>query len=241
MAKFINLRRWYAALVVTTLVALAAVLIAIAAGASPRHLWPVAGFLALAAGSDGYRRMARRALKRRTFHQRQSPVPRGVRLTTPFWIRLEGSSMIMGLAAVISAMVAALGFPQVAFGILLVLGVLACVPVVSVFGVSALTFEEAGLRVHHHAAHCLIPWESIRVVDPLGPEGFQVLRLVIADLDGIRDSVSPDTPRNRRLAQSMLGTSGNEILLMPWTGGLDWQVLDRAIRGGIAGAPDRIN
>ena len=145
----------------------------------------------------------------------------------------------MSLAAAISAVVASIGFPQVAFGIFIVLGILGGAASFSDFGVSDLTFEEAGLRVHLRSAHCLIPWTSIRVVDPVGPDGYRMLRLGIADLDRLRELVSSTTARKH--AESIFGSSGDELLLMPWTAGLDGHALERAIRDGIASVPDRLN
>jgi hypothetical protein len=148
--------------------------------------------------------------------------------------------VVLDLAAVVGAIVAAIGFPQVALGIALALGGFVTFGF-TMFRGPDLTIEPAGLRFHYGAAHFLVPWPAIRVVESFGPDHHQMVRLGIADLDGVRDSVSPDTPRNRKRVRDAFGLSQDEILLMPWTAGIDGQTLERAIREGQAGTADRLN
>jgi hypothetical protein len=68
-----------------------------------------------------------------------------------------------------------------------------------------------------------------------------MITLGIADLDRIRDSVLPDSPRSRKRVRDAFSISRDEILLMPWTAGLDGQTLERVIRDRQAGATDRLN
>lgn len=232
-------RRWYRRLVIAIFVALAAVLIAIAAGVGRHRLWPVAGFLMLAAGGAAYNHVARRARKRRMHRLRQSPLPIGIRQRKPFWIRLDESTVVLDVAGLIGAIVAAVGFPQAALGVVIVLATL--MGAGQAMFTMDLTIENGGLRFHFGAAHILVPWPSIRTVRSLGEDNFQLIRLGVADLDRLRDTVSPDTPRNRKRMRNAFSISGDEILLMPWTAGLDGQTLERAIREGQAGTADRLN
>ena len=237
--------RFYGVYVAASFLALAAVLVAMGLGVSPVRLGPVAAFLMVWAGSAGYVALATRARRRRAFRLRSLPVPRGVRLRKPFWIRLDGPLTFLGLIAALGAIVAGLGFPGVGVGVLLALGLIVG------FGFlipgeprGGLTFEDDGMRLHIGAVHCLVPWSSISDIEAIGPEGFVMLRMAIADPQGVVDSVSPDTPRNRerfrRLVQG-IGSSHGVMLLHPWTAGLDGQTLERAIREGIAGRPDPAN
>jgi hypothetical protein len=234
---------WYALFVAPSLVGLGAVLAAIVAGRSSHRLWPIAGFLMVWAGSAGYVTVARRLLRLRGFRVRHAPVPRGVWLKKPFWIRLDETLTLVAMVAMVATIVAVLGFPQVALGILLV-GLLGGFGAVSFGATSGLTFEEAGLRVHLGQAHCLVPWTSIRAIEPIGSDNFQMIQLGIDGIDRVLDSVSPPTPRNRKRAEGVFGGAAaarGEILLEPWTAGLDGQTLARAIREGMAGRPDPAN
>jgi hypothetical protein len=235
--------RWYALFVAPTL-ALAAVLLAIWAGGSPRRLWPVAGFLMAWAGSAAYRAVANRALRRRMSRQQRAPVPRDVQLTKPLWIRLDELLTLVGVASIAGTVAAALGFSGVGVGILLVAVAAIVFGRVTAFGTSGFTFESAGLRVHLGAASCLVPWGSIREVETMGPDQFVALRMVIDDVDEVCEGVAPSSPRNRKRAQMLLSgrTSRGEVLFMPWTGGIEGQTLARAIREGMGGGrPDRTN
>jgi hypothetical protein len=223
-----------------TLVALAAVFVALAAGVSRRRLWPVAGFLALAVGTLGYNWVSRRARKRLSHRLRHSPLPAGVRLRKPLWLRVDEAAAVLDLVAIIGAIVAAIGFPQAGIGILLVLGGFLAAGY-TMFRGPDLTIEKAGLRFHFGAAHFLVPWPSIRVVEMIGPDHNQIVRLGIADLERIRNSVSPDTPRSRKRMRNIGGISRDEIMLMPWTAGVDGQTLERVIREGQAGTADLPN
>lgn len=163
----------------------------------------------------------------------------------PVWIRLDGPLTFLGLIGALGAIVAAIGFPGVGVGILLSLGLLVG------FGFlipdeprGGLTFEDDGMRLHIGEAHCLVPWSSISNIETIGPEGFVMLRMAIADPQGVVNSVSPDTPKNRERFRSLvqgIGASQGDMLLHPWTAGLDGQTLERAIREGIAGRPDPAN
>jgi hypothetical protein len=118
-------RIWYERVVAAVLISLAAVIVAITVGVSPRRLWPVAGYLAVAAGANGYNSVTRRARTRLSHRQRQAPAPVGVRLRKPMWLRLESTMIGLGFVGLVGAIISAIGFPQVSLGILLVLGGLA--------------------------------------------------------------------------------------------------------------------
>jgi hypothetical protein len=234
---------WYALFVAPSFLCLGVVLAAIVASRSPHRLWPIAGFLMVWAGSAGYVTVARRVLRLRAFRVRHAPVPRGVRLKKPLWIRLDETLTVVTIVATVATIVAAIGFPQVAFGILLV-ALLGAFGAASFAATSGLTFEEAGLRIHLGRAHCLVPWTSIRAIEPIGPDNFQMIQLGIDGIDRVLDSISPPTPRNRKRAEGVFGGAAaarGEILLETWTAGLDGQTLARAIREGMDGRPDPAN
>jgi len=237
-----RLRR-FAVFVGSPVLGLAAVLLAIARGAAAGRWWPVAGFLMLWALAGAYTWTAGIALGRRMTRLRRAPVPRGVPLATPFWIKLDRMLTMLGLAAVLGTVVAALGFPGIAVGVLLVLGgflVVAGMGVASLMsGVRALTFEDGGVRFHARAWVCFVPWAAIGEIQRIGPDHFEIVRVAIADLDGAGVAVSPDTPRSREAARSTF-SQGN-IVLDPWTAGLDGRTLARAIAEGKAGVSGEVN
>jgi hypothetical protein len=242
VSRELRSRRWYVAIVSLTVAAMAGTLAAIVVGGNGARLWPIATFLMLAVASVGYNHVAARARRRVAYRLRHGTIPRGVRLTKPFWMRIDDVVTVISVAAVIAAMVA-VGFPQVAVGLLAVVGIGFVVTEFAAFGVKAVMFDSEGVRLYVGAAHCLVPWRSIRTVDTLGPDHFQLVSLGVDDLDGVRASVSPDTARSRKRVQSSLGPLGarSDVMLSPWTAGLDSQTLLRAIRDGIAGAPEKLN
>jgi hypothetical protein len=234
--------RWYAVFVVPAFAGLAGVLIAIALGYAPGRLWPVAGFLALWALAAGYVSVARRAFQRRAHRLRDAPVPRGIRLTTPAWIILDRVMTILGVLAIPGTIVAALGFPGIGVGVLLVV---ALVAVVTGFGssgvmdIGALTFEATGLRFHIGRASCLVPWNAIGTPEPIGPDHSAMIRLQIGAPDQLPGPVSPDTEKDRARMKSSLGHG--YVLLEAWIAGLDPKTLARTITECAAGIGEQVN
>jgi hypothetical protein len=229
----------------SSLLALVGVLAAIGAGFSPHRLWPIADFLLVWAGSATYIALANKASRRRAFRLRNVPVPRGVRLRKPIWIRLETFLTLICLGAIVGTIAAAIGLPGVGLGIALVPAAIGAFTVFTgLFGPSDLTFESSGLRLHIGSGHCLVPWASVKEIEGGGTGTFALIRVTITDPNQVVDSVSPDTPRNRRRVERLLfqrlGTTA-EILLGQWTAGLDGELLFRAIREGMAGRPPQMN
>jgi len=238
--------RWNLVFVAPAFLGLLAVLGAIQAGLSPHRLWPIAGFLTVWAGSAGYVMLAKKASRRRTFRLRRAPVPRDVRLQKPLWLALDTPLMVLTATGILGAVSAAVGFPEVGLGIALaVVGMFAFASASMSFLTSPdLMFENGGLRLCLRSTQCLVPWSSIKNVEAIGPLGFQVVRLKIAEPDRIVASVVPDSPRHRTRVQRLLGTAGaseSEVLLDRWTAGLDGESLVGAIRDGMARRPAQVN
>lgn len=234
-------RVWRRLFVFLAVVPLAGVLVALAAGASPHRLRPVAGFLTLAAISGAATIVTERALRRRLSRLKQAPVPRNQYLAKPWWVGLRVADISVHYLALLGAIVAGVGFPGVGVGFLLVVGVVSGGAVVFDFGQPrGLTFETAGLRLHWRSLQILLPWNTIRGLETIGPEGFDSVDFQISDPERVVDWVTPDTPRNRSRAQKMFGTSA-PFFWFPWTAGLDGQTLARGIREGIAGQPEQVN
>jgi hypothetical protein len=238
-------RTLYRRFLIGEVVGLLATLILIADGIASDRLWPVAGFLALGIGSSAYMSLAKRALRRRAYALRSAPVPRGVRLTKPVWIRVDELLTFVALLAPLGAVLAAFGFPGVGVGIMLVpCGFSVFSDFFPFMNAGGLVFEETGLRLSVARAEYLVPWTSITRVEVSGPESFQMVELDFEALDRVVASVTPDTPRNRKRARELLdrpGEAGGHLLLGPWSGGLDGQTLERAIRDAMAGRPDQAN
>jgi hypothetical protein len=229
----------------TCAVALAAVLVAIGFGLAPRRLWPVAGFLALAIGSFGYSWLASRAQQRRAARLRGAPVPRGVLLKKPLWMRADESLLIVGLIALPATLFAAVGLPSVGVGMLLVAVAAGGLATFFPFMVGGdLALEESGLRLTIGRSQCLVPWGAITGVEAIGPDHFQMVQLDFEGLDEVVASVAPGTAKNRKRAHDALrgaGTAGGQVTLFPWSGGVDGRTLERAIREGMAGRREEAN
>jgi hypothetical protein len=236
--------RWDVSLVVASSLALTIVLGFLGAGISPERLWPVAGFLAISTSSAAFMTLANRALRRRMLRLRASVVPRGVWLRKPIWIQLNNLCSVLAPAAMLGALVAGIGFPQVGVGILLMLGgMISLMPLAPDEPRRGLTFHDLGLRLHLRSGECHLPWSLITGLEVIGPDHCQMVRVSILEIDPVIESVSPNTPGNRRRARVAFGGSGDqaELLMFPWTAGLDGQTLERAIREAMTGRPDRMN
>jgi hypothetical protein len=233
--------KWYGLFVAPSFVGLACVLVAI--GRGQHGLWPVAGFLALWAVAAAYVTIAGRALRRRAQRLRSAPVPRGTCLSTPVWILVEKVMTIAGVVGMLGTVVAALGFPGIAVGVLIVIAGMLAISMLPGFGVMdirGLTFEETGLRFHIGASSCLVPWTSISEVEPIGPDHYQMVRLVLGrDWGSALETVSPDTPRTRARFQGTFDQA--YVLLDHWAAGLDGQTLARAIAEAKAGEAEQTN
>jgi hypothetical protein len=234
-------RRWQKRVVFMAFLALAAVLVALAAGLSPHRLRPVAGFLALGAAAGTAFLAGARAMRRRVFRLSRAPVQRNVRLVKPWWFAVGAADIAIHYVALFGAIVAGFGFPGVGVGVLLVVAAVTCFPFAFDLGQPrGLTFEGAGLRLHYPGMDLLLPWSAIHGIDTIGPPGFDSVQFQVSEPEGVVEWVSPDTPRNRSRAQKMFGPSAT-FFWFPWTAGLDGQTLARGIREGIAGHPEQMN
>jgi hypothetical protein len=101
---------------------LAAVVVAIALGASGRRLGHAGGFLVVGTGASVYSEVASRVLARRARRRSDIDVPRGVRLGRPLWLSFADLLIMLALAAPFAAVAAGVSFTGVGAGILLTAG-----------------------------------------------------------------------------------------------------------------------
>ena len=189
---------WPVLLFAPSLLGLVAITVALAAGASPRRVWPVAAFLFVWASCGVFELAVRRALRLRSFRLRNAPIPRGIPLRSPLWLRFRSGLLMTGVGGILGTMVALLGFPGVAVGVLLVaLGLLAMMGADAFRAPPTLTFDEAGLRIDAGAARCVVPWTSIVTIESMGPDHSQFIGLRVDDLDRVLSATAPDDPRSR--------------------------------------------
>jgi hypothetical protein len=232
---------WQKLILFIAFLALAAVLLALGTGLSPHRLRPVAGFLALAVAAGAAFMAGARATRRRAFRLQRAPLQRNVRLVKPWWLAFGAADIAIHYGALFGAIAAGFGFPGIGVGALLVLASMTCFPFAFDFGQPrGLTFEAAGLRLHHPGMELLVPWSAIHGIDTIGPRGFDSVQFQVSDPARVVDWVTPDTPRNRSRAQKMLGVPA-AFFWFPWTAGLDGQTLARGIREGIAGHTQQMN
>lgn len=195
-------------------IGLACAAVALLAGASWPRLRVLTAELGASAVAVAATMSIERAKRRRAWRQRQSELPRGVPLQAPLWVRLDMGAIAVIIGGLVAAVPAAFGLSAVSVGVFLTFAALAFgMPLLSGDETPrALSFEDEGLRVLYRKRSGLITWESIRQVRQVGPDSFSAVMLEIADR--------------------------NELMLMPWTGGLDGAVLAHAIeQGRRRGAP----
>jgi hypothetical protein len=111
------------------------------------------------------------------------------------------------------------------------------------YNAQALTFEDAGLRVHLRTATFLIPWGAVLGVARAGRND-GLVRLRFAGTQAVLGSVLPATDRARSGALVAIGGRGepiHEVTFDSWTAGLDTSALSRALTVASAREPSRAN
>ncbi len=152
--------------------------------------------------------------------------------------------MLLGAAAALGAVPAALAFPGVGVGISSTL--VAFIASWTFFEAKAyavgLTFEKPGLRVHLRGAQFLLPWSAIAGVNRYGPDLHQIITLRLFPGANVVGSLEPDTARARARLDLILGFGDDKRLwLPPWSAGLDGATLARALRAGLEARKERLN
>jgi hypothetical protein len=217
--------------------ALAAVLLAISAGASAGRLRPAADFLFVSSAVAIYVEAVVHLARRRARSQRGLEVPQGVLLRTPVWMQISETLSMVGIGATIGAVAAGAGFVSVGFGILLTFTAF-CVAMqlIPLGRREDLTFEPEGLRVHISGASFLVPWDAITKVERGGSEDHRLIYVGIRDIRPVLSSLNPDTPQTRFRARVALGGEdgpAGRLTFLPWAAGLDGPVLARALNAAV--------
>jgi hypothetical protein len=206
----------------------------------------VAAFLAVAVLADAFFCTGTIAQHRRAWRLRHADVAFGIRHDQPLWMQMVAPSVIIGFGAVSGAIAAVTGFPNVGVGILSIVSVLAFVGTILMFRMSprGLTFEAGGLRLHVGGESFVITWTAVVGIDRTGPDHMQIILLRLADTNLIVASNESNKDRIRFrtkfLVQERRGTRGN-LILMPWTGGLDGSTIARMVAAAMRGSADRGN
>jgi hypothetical protein len=217
---------------------LALVLGFIARGWHRAHWWPVAGFLLVAVAGGTYEVVTQRLMLRRAQRLRNA-VPWNVPLERPRWL-LQMATLIW-IGAGLGAVPAAVGLPGVGLGLALALAGIALFLGLSITRMQPrrLTFESAGLRLGGRRLDLLLPWQAITNVEAMGSSSVW-LHLVSGESIV---SVEPDTPKNRKAAESILlkGAGDTIVMLADWAGGLDARTLTLAIEAARAGRREQPN
>lgn len=225
----------------------AGILLALAMGVSPRRLRRAVEFQGVALAAAIYFAVALKMRARTAKKQRQLGALMGIRFTTPFWMVLMESSIPVEIGGALAAVVATLGFAGVGNGVFLVFALIAlALPWFKIGGLQprSIVFEESGLRIGMARATFLVSWISIARVEPVGPEHFVALNVILKDSESILESAQPPDPKARdqikMLIQSSRGSDA-QMFLMPWAAGLDGRALERGIRAGIKGVAPGMN
>jgi hypothetical protein len=217
---------------------LVSVSLALAASASRDRWLPVAAFLASGVVAEAYVLIGRLALRRRTRRLQEVEVCVGAQQGRPLWISMLAPIVIVGGGAVGGAIAAAVGFPTLGLGVLLISCIVAAIGAGLMFARSprALTFEAAGLRLHVRGGTCVVPWTTIAGIGRAGPDHMQIVELRLRDTDFVIAATEPKEDGVRSRIRSLV-REGNgtrrKLILMPWTGGLDGLTIARTVAAAV--------
>lgn len=206
------------------------------AGASVR-LGSAAPFLAIWTATTLYLAISAAVRETRARSARTLPIPSGVLLRSPSWVRLGVPVYVVGLGAVLAAIAAACGFRTLGNGVLIAAAILAVPFFIATrrIGVTGVAFDPEGLRAHLGTATFFVPWANIAHVEAVTRR--KIVRLQLRETGSVFRSLDPDTPRTRARL-SMLALDGRgRVMLAPWLGCLDTATLERAIKAAIDHPP----
>lgn len=218
--------------VLSTLLSVGAIWAGVA-GFFPR-LNSAAPFLVVWAATALYLATTAAIRERRAHFARTLPVPYGIPLRVPFWVRFGLPVYVAGWGAKLAAIAAACGLETLGGGILIASVILAVPFFLATrrMGVVGVSFEPVGLRAYvAKDVTFFVPWGNIAHVEAFTRR--KVVLIQLREPDSVRDSLDPDTPRTRARL-SMLALDGRgRLMLAPWLGCLDSSTLERAIRSAV--------
>jgi hypothetical protein len=210
-------------------------------GLGAHRLRTAAIFLSLGTASSLYSELVFQLCKVRVREQRESDVPRGVRLRMPLWLAANGPLAMLPVCAPIAALAGCLGSGQAGLGVLFAAAALTATVgyLVTRHSCRSLALEADGLRLYLLGLTFLVPWKSISSVDIEGQAEWKLVQLTFFETTRALGSIEPNTPSARqRAALALYGGDGSpgRILLDQWAAGIDAPVLARAIRAGMTGS-----
>ena len=216
-----------------TLAALAGALLLRPDG-SPARWRSAVAFIAFCAGAATFVELAAWRMRHRAATQSPEGIPRGVRLSKPWWMRAREGLAFLGPSAALGFIPAALGVPGVGLGIVLTLAILQGGMAFIDWNLfhHGLTFEPDGLRVHIRGGTFVVAWTEISRVECKWQASHGMTWVHVTSTQSVVATTSPDTPKLRRRALFSLydgDTPSGKLTLGPWTAGIDGAVLARAL------------
>jgi hypothetical protein len=240
-------RRFFRRYLAVLVAPVAGILLALALGASPQRLRPAVEFEGVALAAALYFIVASRAQNRMARRQRRLESLVGIQFKTPIWMMLMESSIPLEVGGALAAVVATLGFAGVGNGVFLTFALIAlALPwfKIGTFQPRSILVEQNGVQISMARATFLVPWTSIARVEPVGPDHFVALNLILRDAESILESARPpDSNARDRIKMLIQSSRGGDahMLLMPWAAGLDGRTLEKGIQAGIKGTAPGMN
>ena len=216
------------------------ILLALASGVSPQRLRPAVAFQGIAVVAALYFIVALRAQRRVSRRQRRLESLMGIQFRAPIWMMLIECSIVIEIGGALAAVVGTFGFVGVANGLFLTFALIGLSMPLFKIGLQPrwIVLEPNGIRMAVSRATFLIPWTAVGRIEPVGPDHFVALNVILKGSQSLLESVRPDDSKTRERIKTLIQSSSRGdagLLLMPWTAGLDGRTLERGIREGMSG------
>jgi hypothetical protein len=224
----------------------AGILLAWAVGVPPRRLRPAVAFQGIALAAALYFFAALKMQRRTGRRQQRLESLVGIRFRTPIWMMLIECAIAIEIGGALAAVVATFGLVGVANGLFLTFALLGlCMPWFKI-GMQPrwIVLEPDGIRMAVSRATFLVPWTTVGRIEPIGPDHFRGLNIILEDSESVLESVRPDDSKARERIRTLIQSSpgiGAALLLMPWAAGLEGRTLERGIREGMSGKVSGMN
>ena len=179
---------------------IAGILLALAVGVPPQRLRHAVEFQGIAVVAAVYFIVAIRMQRRTGRRQRRLESLMGMRFRTPIWMMLMECSIPIEIGAAVAAMVATFGFAGVGNGLFLTFVLIGlCMPLFRI-GLQPrwIVVESDGLRMAISRATFLVPWAAVERIEPIGPDHFVGLNVILKDSEPVLDIGPTERPEGAR-------------------------------------------
>jgi hypothetical protein len=148
------------------------------------------------------------------------------------------------LGAIVGGLIAFIGFPAIATGVLLSFVALSIAMYRTALGIgiNSIALSPDGLRLFVRGGATLVPWTNIVSVERAGADPLNMLLFVrLNDVDAIFSNLTPDTEANRTRLRSTAIDADSRLMLNGWIGGVDSGVMLRTLESATKGETPSTN